>query len=76
MVHLIAPDDFDPDDALEAMWLREHDGAPALEIPHPEEEARDIVLSNGHWLPVRLAYVAFDQELDTIENGGSNDFPF
>ncbi len=32
-------DDYDPDDALDTQWFREYDGAPALELPHPEEEA-------------------------------------
>lgn len=66
MVHLIAPGECDPDDALDARWLRDHDGVPAMEMPHPEQEARDIVLDSGHWLPVTHAGGVFAVLLDAI----------
>jgi hypothetical protein len=76
MVHLIAPEDFDPDDALEARCLRDHDGAPALELPHPEEEARDWVLMYGNEIPAVHAGRYVNDYLFFMENGGSDDFPY
>lgn len=80
MVHLIAPDDVDPDDALDTQWLHDHDGAPALELPRPEQEARDWVLDSGHWMAVRDAtdyfVLALDYTLDYIENGGGDETPY
>ncbi len=63
MVHLIAPDDFDPDDARDAQWFHDHDGAPALEPPHCEEEAREFVLMNGGDMLLTEARIWFDRYL-------------
>lgn len=72
MVHLIAPDDYDPDDALEARFLRDHDGAPvALELPHPEQEAYTCLMAAGHWLPVCEAIDYFSRDMAYIENWSS-----
>ncbi len=76
MVHLIAPDDFDPDDALESRWLRDHDGAPALEEPHPEGQARECLMAVSGWLPVRFAGEFFAYQLRKIERRGSDANPY
>lgn len=67
MVHLIAPDDLDPDDALETQWLREHDGAPGLEEPHREQIARELVLMFGHEVLLSDAWAIFDDRLYEME---------
>ncbi len=68
--------DDDPDDTLEARWLRDHDGAPALEPQHPEEEAYECLMAMRRWIPVQYAVGFFANALDDIENGGSDEFPF
>ncbi len=68
MVHLIAPDDFDPDDALDTQWFREHDGAPALEMPHPEQEAYKDLMAMGWFVRVADASHVFARELACIES--------
>lgn len=68
MVHLIAPDDVDPDDALEARCLRERDGAPALEPRHIEEQARDLVLMCGDGIPLSKAHLWHAIYLNILED--------
>lgn len=67
MVHLIDPDDFDPDDARESQWLREHDDAPALDAQHPEEIARGLVMMLGYEILAVDAWAIFDDRLYEME---------
>ncbi len=76
MVHLIAPDDFDPDDALDTQWLRDHDGAQAMEMPHPEQEAWECLMAGGQWLYVGLADDFFYTGLDFIKRRYNDEVPW
>lgn len=58
---------FDPDDAYEDRWLREHDGAPALEPMHDEEEARELVKMLGYEILAVDAWATFDDRLYEME---------
>lgn len=68
--------DYDPDEELAARWFREHDGAPAMEPPHPEEEARDWVLMYGNEIPAVHAGRYVNDYLFFMENGGDDATPY
>lgn len=68
--------DYPIDDLLDAIWLQAHQDAPALQAPHPEEAAYQLLRTIGWDISVQDAPAVFAGELRAIQEADHASFPF